>query len=191
MLFWTSYLMLWTLVLCQSMIIIVLVRDHARARKTDAVGLAIGTKVPALDGQVLGWNSGDSVLRCRGEAIVVVFLAVGCEPCVHVREVVAAVSEQQDVARVVVSCSGDHADVVGFAKTLGERTIVVADTRRQNARGWRVSRQPCAIAVDEGGTVVGDTYYVTEENLVGLVGLAAGRVREAIAPRNARGVVAQ
>lgn len=176
MIFWTSYVLIWILVVFQWMIIIVLVRDHTGRKGNNSIGPEVGTTVPILQGRAMSDVSSQWVLRGRGEPAVVVFLAVGCKPCASIRDVVVTVSERlSSGAQVVVSCAGTESEVARFAEDMIARVVVIADTEARNIEDWKISRQPCAIAVDRHGRVVAATYYVTEDSLGRLADLAAAQ----------------
>lgn len=131
------------------LIIVVLVRKHGDDGRAETAGPAIGTKVPALHGRMLGGGFDGSVGKLAEEGGVVAFLAAGCEPCWRVRDMVGkACDDYRNRVRFIASCSGERGEVARFAEELGEHTVVIVDSEGRNTQAWGVFRQPRAVAFD-------------------------------------------
>ena len=154
-LFWTSYGILWVVVLVLGAGMIVMIREHAdlllgtREGRSRLHGPPEGTTVPRLGGEEV-----QLAATVPGRPRVVLFMAVTCDPCWRRRPQISVfAADQAEAVETVVCCSGPVERVREFAGELGPEVSVVADPTGDTSASWRVFLTPFAIGVDRYGVV--------------------------------------
>lgn len=166
-LFWTSYGILWVVVLVLGGGMIVMLREHAdlllgsREGRSRLHGPLEGTTVPRLEGEKVRLAA-TATERPR----VVLFMAVTCDPCWRRRDQVSHfAADQAEAVETVVCCSGPVERVREFAGELGPEVSVIADPSGDTSASWRVYMTPFAVGVDRDGVVRGKVANPAYDNL--------------------------
>ena len=166
-LFWTSYGILWVVVLVLGAAMIVMLREHAdlllgsREGRSRLHGLPEGTTVPRLDGEEVRL-----VAMAPGRPRVILFMAVTCDPCWRRRPQISHfAADQAEAVETVVCCSGPVERVREFAGELGPEVSVIADPSGDTSASWRVYMTPFAVGVDRDGVVRGKVANPAYDNL--------------------------
>ena len=166
-LLWTSYGILWVVVLVLGAGMIVMLREHAdlllgsREGRSRLHGPPEGTTVPSLEGEEVRVSP-----TTPGRPRVVLFMAVTCDPCWRRRDQVSHfAADQAEAVETVVCCSGPVERVRDFAEELGPEVSVVADSEGDAAASWRVYMTPFAVGVDRHGVVRGKVANPAYDNL--------------------------
>ena len=166
-LFWTSYGILWVVVLILGVGMIVMLREHAdlllgsREGRSRLHGPPEGTTVPRLEGEEVRLAP-----TTPGRPRVVLFMAVTCDPCWRRRPQVSLfAADQAEAVETVVCCSGPVDRVREFAGELGPEVSVIADATGDTSASWRVFLTPFAIGVDRNGMVRGKVANPAYDNL--------------------------
>ena len=166
-LFWTSYGILWLVVLILGAGMIVMLREHAdlllgsREGRSRLHGPSEGTTVPRLEGEEVRLAA-----TAPGCPRVVLFMAVTCEPCWRRRDQISHfAADQSEAVETVVCCSGAVERVREFAGELGAEVSVIAAPTGDASASWRVFMTPFAIGVDRYGVVRGKVANPAYDNL--------------------------
>ena len=167
-LFWTSYGILWVVVLVLGAGMIVMLREHAelllgsREGRSRLHGPPEGTTVPRLGGEEVRIAA-----TAPGRPRMVLFMAVTCDPCWRRRDQVSHfAADQAEAMETVVCCSGPVERVREFAGGLGPEVSVIADPTGDASASWRVFLTPFAIGVDRSGVVRGKVANPAYDNLM-------------------------
>ena len=166
-LFWTSYGILWVVVLVLGAGMIVMLREHAdlllgsREGRSRLHGLPEGATVPRILGEEVRLAA-----TTPGRPRVVLFMAVTCDPCWRRRPQVSDfAADQAEAVETVVCCSGPVERVREFAGELGPEVSVIADPSGDTSASWRVYMTPFAVGVDRYGVVRGKVANPAYDNL--------------------------
>ena len=179
-LFWTSYGILWVVVLVLGAGMIVMLREHAdlllgsREGRSRLHGLPEGATVPRLKGEEVRL-----VATAPGRPRVVLFMAVTCDPCWRRRPQISHfAADQAEAVETVVCCSGPVERVREFAGELDPEVSVIADPSGDTSASWRVYMTPFAIGVDPNGVVRGKVANPAYDNLTLLSRLLVAGVED-------------
>ena len=166
-LFWTSYGILWLVVLVLGAGMVVMLREHAdvvlgsREGRSRLHGPPEGSVVPELGGERVR-----AAAAQQGRPKVIIFMAVTCQPCRRRRShVTHFAADQAESVETVVCCSGSVEGVLEFAEELGPEVAVVADPTGDASAAWRVFMTPFAVGVDRRGIVRGKVANPAYDNL--------------------------
>ena len=166
-LFWTSYGILWVVVLVLGAGMMVMLREHAdlllgsREGRSRLHGLPEGATVPRIEGEEVRLAA-----TTPGRPRVVLFMAVTCDPCWRRRPQISDfAADQAEAVETIVCCSGPVERVREFAGELGPEVSVIADPSGDTSASWRVYMTPFAVGVDSNGVVRGKVANPAYDNL--------------------------
>ena len=156
-LFWTSYVLLWLLLVVMSMLVFLLYRQHGLMMMNRAAGVArdgpeVGSIAPPLSAPRDEVAQLEESLASAGPTFVF-FAAPECGPCAqiipYINELPARLPGELGI--VTVMAADSSRDVGSKGPHVGR---LVLDPRREIFDAWDVRVTPFAVVVDMDGTVL-------------------------------------
>jgi methylamine dehydrogenase accessory protein MauD len=156
-----SYLVLWALLLIESLLMIGIVRQigsmHGHYVKNDPdSGLPLGALAPAIHGEDV-YGRPVSLATSRGKKTLIYFLSTGCHGCRTVLSYVHALGTLDEFELILVMSASKMRTQLFLAELWhGSPTpsfMVVADEKRLHADRYKSVVVPYAVVVDEDGLI--------------------------------------
>lgn len=155
--FYISYAALWIVVTFQTLVLLGLLRSHARASESSHMhepqfdDSLRGTRIPAFTARdVSGAVVDESLIIGRRTALL--FVSPTCSTCSATLEELQAL-EQKSNGGVLVVCQAASADCLALSTRYGIDASVIVDADREISQLLGVNGAPTAVIVSESGII--------------------------------------
>lgn len=170
--FLSSYVLLWCLVIVNSIGLFVLFhhfgaiylngRDNIEHQGPKHGSLVRTQEVLSVDGR--------RVLVPRPSTpTLLLFMGLSCQVCARLKPELDAATGMYAEASVVVICEGDQAAVHKWREDLPARFDIVADPAGNTTRSFGVDVTPVGVAIDQNGRALGGGVVGSRDGLVSFV----------------------
>lgn len=159
--FQVSYFALWLLVLCQSLVLLEMVRRSATQRQSETGNvedssidqlLPTGALLPAFEAQDLETESRVSHSALQGSQTLMVFVTPTCTTCHQLAGELLEFGQRTN-ARLAVVCQGELSACAAVANTSFPGAMALHDDG-SIALSFRIRRTPTAVLVDAEGRIL-------------------------------------
>ena len=155
--FLSTYVVLWGLVLFQTLIIVGLLRELQEIRRLAEDGrlpqrLPLGARGPRLRGSDLRTGTTFDTALLSGRELVVLFLSPGCRICWRLADGTKKLQAEPSLICIAV-CRGSAEECAGFGDVLAGDVPLLLDPAGAMSAGYGVRSTPVAFVLDPAGRV--------------------------------------